>query len=313
MSWNGLPEPESGPIEGQAVAVSPLRQRAAAVVLGALLTVTLLIGAIQFHALGRRLITAWNPQLPAWRVQWPPSWLAGWHVEWPPKWLPERPLEWIAAQARVVSSLLTLATPSPAASPGGTPEPCREGLQDPGFETGEGWEFPATVVQVGSQYVTSQVHGGQRALRLGATEGTDVFSYSSAEQSVSIPADVAAARLSFWIYPVSSDEADDLQYVLVLDENGDFQQLMWELTNASGWQRREVSLDAYRGQRVTVRFGVKNDGDGARTAMYVDDVSLALCAGATPTPGSTLASTATFAPGTTPALGASPTPQSTGD
>jgi hypothetical protein len=75
-----------------------------------------------------------------------------------------------------------------------------------------------------------------------------------------------------------------MQYLLLLKEDGSYDILMWERTGATDWRRRELSLDAYRGQQATIRFGVHNDGKGGLTAMYVDDVSLTLCRGVTPTP-----------------------------
>ena len=190
-------------------------------------------------------------------------------------------------------------TPTPTVTPLLTPCPtptmppkgCVEGIRDGGFETGDGWSILETSYRAG--YVTGPVRSGSRALRLGIAEGPDVASYSSAEQAVMIPSDASAARLSFWMYRVSADQSGDLQYLLILDEGGGYESALWELRHAPSWERREVSLDAYRGQRVVLRFGVRNDGDGARTAMYIDDVAVALCVGATPTPEPTAVPTST--------------------
>ena len=53
------------------------------------------------------------------------------------------------------------------------------------------------------------------------------------------------------------------------------------------WQRRldnrawtehgSFDLSAYAGQTVRLYFGVFNDGDGAATGMYVDEVTLVVC------------------------------------
>ena len=37
------------------------------------------------------------------------------------------------------------------------------------------------------------------------------------------------------------------------------------------------NLSAYAGQTVKLYFGVVNDGDGAPTGMYVDEVTLVAC------------------------------------
>jgi len=125
--------------------------------------------------------------------------------------------------------------------------------------------------------VQAPVRSGRQALRLGIVEGTDLFSYSSAEQTVTIPAHVASARLSFWIHGVTAATSRDVQYVLLFDRPDHYRTLLWRLASDEGWQPYEFSLDEYRGREVTLRFGVRNDGDGARTAMFVDDVSLELC------------------------------------
>jgi hypothetical protein len=181
--------------------------------------------------------------------------------------------------------------PSPTATitPSPAPASCQEGLSDGGFETGDAWTIVETAYSAGyvnkpAEYVTNPVRSGDRALRLGIAEGDNVFSYSAIDHPVAIPADVTAVRLSMWLLPVSGDRDEDLQYVLLLKEGGGYDVLMWERSDEPEWQRREFSLDAYRGQEVVVHIGVRNDGERGLTCMYVDDVSLALCYGATPTP-----------------------------
>ena len=178
-------------------------------------------------------------------------------------------------------------SPTPTLSPSATPTPlapgCQDGLRDGGLEAGDGWTILDTACP--AAYVSEPVHSGRRSLRLGIAGGDDTrVTYSSAEQAVTIPADATSVRLSFWVYRTSTGGPGDVQYLLLLDEGGGYESLMWELTNAPRWEWREISLDAYRGQRVVLRFGVRNDGDQAPAAMYVDDVALAFCRGTTPTP-----------------------------
>jgi len=176
------------------------------------------------------------------------------------------------------------ASPAPVATtPPALPEAeCEEGLRDGGFEGDWAWDIAHTAYTAGyvnrpAAYVSDPVRGGQRALRLGIPDGPDIYSYSAAGQQVSIPADAASVRLSLWLYPQSADQAGDGQYLLLLKPGGGYDTLVWELANSETWQYREFSLDAYRGQTVTVHLEVHNDGDGARTALYVDDVSLSIC------------------------------------
>ena len=265
------------------MAISEPQHRWTAGLIIVLLVLTLVLGVVLFAQLVRQIIISQSAQTPVPVIE--PAATA---TPEPTATATLQPSPTVSPSPTATPSATSPPTVAPSATPTWTPEPCHEGLQNPGFETREGWKILDTAYQagyVGSEYVTNPVRSGQQALRLGITEGTDVFSYSSAEQTIAIPAEATAARLSFWIYPVSAARRPgDLQYVLLLDEKGTYRRLVWELTNASGWQRREFSLNAYRGQQVTVRFGVKNDGDGARTAMYVDDVSLLLCFEASPTP-----------------------------
>ncbi len=72
--------------------------------------------------------------------------------------------------------------------------------------------------------------------------------------------------------------ASDAQYVLVLDQSGKtLQSLIWTLSNAGRWQEAAFDLKAYAGQTIRLHFGTYNDGNGLKSVMYVDDVSLIQC------------------------------------
>ena len=140
---------------------------------------------------------------------------------------------------------------------------------------------------------------------------------------MTIPAGAPGATLSFWWHPISAEGplaaaaaaqpdlaaleqalagsaprevlAGDRQYVLVLDTGGRIlKTLLWTRSNARAWQHATFDLTPYRGLSVRLAFGAYNDGDGRRTAMYVDDVSLTACwpppLGPTPTPTATATS-----------------------
>lgn len=195
----------------------------------------------------------------------------------------------VPAEAVATSAPQPSAAPATPTAPPAEPGSCREGLVDGGFEAGEGWEIVLTAYSAGyvnqpAEYVANPVRSGTGAMRLGIAEGRNVYSYSAVDQAVTIPAEATAARLSFWYLPVSGQRDDDVQYLLVLKESGGYDVLLWELRSAAEWERLEFALDGYRGQRVTLHWGVRNDGRGDRTVMYLDDVSLALCFGVTPTP-----------------------------
>ena len=199
---------------------------------------------------------------------------------------------------------------------------CEERLVNGGFEYNAAWRFPQTPHPAG--YSTRVVRSGQRSGRSGIDQGSDVYSYSSASQTVALPA-VAHITLTLWWYPVTAETslqtpgdapgpgatapawetplAGDRQYVLILDSSGAIlRTLLWTRSNARAWQRLDANLGDFAGRTVQIHFGTFNDGDGRSTAMYVDDASLIAC------PASAHASRLPFAPNR---LAVNPTPTPT--
>lgn len=171
-----------------------------------------------------------------------------------------------------IATLPTVSPPTPTASPAAD---CRERIQNGAFETDDAWRILETSYP--ARYSNTIVHGGKRAAMLGiAQEGENVYSYSSIEQTIALP-QVPKLTLRFWYYPISSDILGDRQYALLLDEMGMYKVLMWVASDARTWRQASLDLSAHAGQRVTLRFGVYNDGEGGVTAMYLDDVSLQAC------------------------------------
>ncbi|NLS77741.1 MAG: DUF11 domain-containing protein [Chloroflexi bacterium] len=208
-----------------------------------------------------------------------------------------------------------VAPPTPTRTPTRTPTaigtpptptptlPCVEQVENGGFELAAGWQLSRAA------YSVEQAQEGGQGLRLGIVDGANAAIYSSAWQSLWIPAEAERASLGFWIYPRSDDLADDLQIARLYDANwGALRSLVREITDAQAWQYREFDLLPYRGQEVRLYFGVINDGQGGTTSMYVDGVSLRTCGlGQTsPTPTATRSSTPT--PTETATLTPSPTP-----
>jgi bacillopeptidase F (M6 metalloprotease family) len=52
---------------------------------------------------------------------------------------------------------------------------------------------------------------------------------------------------------------------------------LWQRQDNRAWGFHEFDLAEYAGQTIKLHFGAYNDGLGAVTAMYVDDVSLEIC------------------------------------
>ncbi|MFH1084921.1 MAG: hypothetical protein V1772_04080, partial [Chloroflexota bacterium] len=176
----------------------------------------------------------------------------------------------------------TVAPPT-VAPPTVAPSPCTQLIVEGGFEAAGNWAIPDTAYPAG--HSDAVVRTGSRAMRLGITDpGRNVYSYSSVEQAVTLPADATLA-LSFWYYPTSADGLADRQYLLLFDAKGGLHTLLWTLSDARAWTQRVMDLSAYAGQAVRLRWSVYNDGQAGVTAMYLDDVSLSACpVGAQPPP-----------------------------
>jgi hypothetical protein len=156
-------------------------------------------------------------------------------------------------------------------------ESCGNVIGDGGFETGGAWQLGATPVP--PEYVTDTKHSGARSLALGITQGANAASYSSAKQSVTIPAGATEARLSFWFYATVGAQAgaDKMQLVL-LNPDGTTLTVLWtSSSNNPVWSQLTHDVTPWRGRTVQVYFNVINDGAGGATGMFLDDVSLAVC------------------------------------
>jgi hypothetical protein len=184
---------------------------------------------------------------------------------------------------------------------------CSEAMVNGGFESNSAWQFPVTEYPAG--YDTSQAHGGSRSARTGITNPADnTYSYSSTRQLVTIPSSTTSAYLTFWVKSYSAGGgglslpkkppigsplnevpmAGDVQYVLVLDESFNIlERLVWHLSNNQTWTEYQFNLIAYKGQSIWLHFGTYNDGYDGISSMFVDDVSLELCPGGSPTPSPT--------------------------
>ena len=186
-------------------------------------------------------------------------------------------------------------TPTPTSTPTSTPTPtetpkpptptppCEELIVNGGFETDEGWNFGWTLRP--AVYSTEVVHSGTRSMRLGIIDQTDAPSDSSIWQEVTIPPNAYYASLSFWYYPLSQDPIEnDWQEARILDADliNILAQVMKRNSNSQTWTYHTFDLLPYRGQTIAISFNVHNDGDGdLKTAMYLDDVSVAVRDGTT--------------------------------
>jgi hypothetical protein len=183
-------------------------------------------------------------------------------------------------------------------TPSGTPGVCENLIINSDFENEKGWEIPVTMYTAG--YSKNQAHSGVQSMRTGIDPPTtNVFSYSSARQLVTLPDNGTSAKLRLWIYPISGEKSLanqspqltlgepfgteyfswDFQYILVLDQyNNLIQVLDNQLYDSESWEFREFDLSNYIGSYpIKIEFGTYNNGSGDVSAMYVDDVTLEVC------------------------------------
>ncbi len=182
---------------------------------------------------------------------------------------------------------------------------CWEGIVNGGFEEKVGWTLPITPYR--AAYSTDKANSGDWSVRTGILNPLqNVYGYSSAWQSVTIPDNATNATLRFWLYPQTTEpsylglpssplgmrQADaassgDAQLVLILNQYGqEIERLVMMRENIDDWVPYSFDLSHYIGKRSTIRvyFDSYNNGWAGVTGMYVDDVSLEICTVERPTP-----------------------------
>jgi hypothetical protein len=185
---------------------------------------------------------------------------------------------------------------------------CQQLVTNGGFEKDQAWVFPSSPFP--AAYTNSAAHSGSRSVRTGILDPSRrVESYSDTYQNVTIPSNASSALLRIWLFPMTgitaaqapepigapqvdsiwgnAPLANDAQYVLVINpSNGSILETLvwWEASNAQTWTYREFNLVKYSGRQIRLLFGTYNNNSGGVTSMYVDDVSLEACPGATQPP-----------------------------
>lgn len=194
------------------------------------------------------------------------------------------------ATPTVTPTATSTPTPTPTLGPTPTPTPppadvvCLEYVGNPSFEYDTHWTFTDTPRP--ARYSTARAHSGTRSVLLGILDpAQDVYSYSSVEQTIPIPADALSVVLSYWYYPISSDE-EDRQIAEVWEPNREVRNRLMgvggDTSDAQQWLHRSFDLtEHYPGRTMWLYFSVLNRNQDLRpggvTAMYVDDVSLTVC------------------------------------
>ena len=167
-------------------------------------------------------------------------------------------------------------------------------------------------------YVTqTSAHSAPLGLFLGRTQAQqDTKAWSSATSAAAaVPSSVVRARLAFWYAPYSDGVDSDRFRVELRDGSGTLLpggRIVDDKPphNYRGWAYfdQDVTgiLQSAAGGAVSVYVGVYNDGNGLKSYVRVDDITLEVCGGPTATPTSTATRTPT--PTVTPTRTPSPTP-----
>jgi hypothetical protein len=165
-----------------------------------------------------------------------------------------------------------------------TPQPCQELVVNGDFEEiGPGWNLLAGDYL--PSYTTVQAYGGSRqSLLLGSLELPNARTVSVVEQVIALPAGIDSAILSFHYFPVYEEApgAGDEQTVEVRDRasNEWLGQVLNSQLNLAEWRSSQYDLTPLAGREIRLIFGVRNDGQGGRIAMYIDGVSVRACGAA---------------------------------
>jgi hypothetical protein len=116
------------------------------------------------------------------------------------------------------------------------------------------------------------------------TSATTVITVTNGTSVASIPQFTAVPAIPYLESPTAANEAnspeDDTFYVYIMDTSFEPLEgpLVWKTaTNTNEWQRYQFDVSKYLGEDIVLLFGTFNNGTGAVSAMYVDDVSLGTC------------------------------------
>jgi hypothetical protein len=147
-------------------------------------------------------------------------------------------------------------------------------IRNGGFELGDtGWTGHG--VAIGDNSPAAPAHAGSADAWFPGRAGRSAV----LQQTVRIPANVAAARLSFWLSAATRETAPralDAFQVKARGANGALAILgSWSnLQAGQGYQPFSLNLMAYQGQTVQLSFVASDFRDGLGTDFALDDVSL---------------------------------------
>jgi len=188
----------------------------------------------------------------------------------------------------------TLASASPSSQPAdylmrpaAVPSACSEGIVNGGFENGPGigvLPWVTSTLSADDMVASITPHSGTYHIWLGGYNNAIDTLY----QTISIPASISSASLTYWWRMGSSEgtsTAYDILTVTVRSSGGALLQILEVLDNRATrnqWTQSTSDLAAYAGQTVRLHFQATTDSSEV-TSFFIDDVSLSVCE-ATPQP-----------------------------
>ncbi|HEY2272132.1 MAG TPA: putative Ig domain-containing protein [Jatrophihabitantaceae bacterium] len=141
-------------------------------------------------------------------------------------------------------------------------------LTNPGFESGStGWTASSGVINTDG--ANSRTGSGYAWLDGYGTTHTDTLS-----QSVTIPSG-CSATLTYYLYINTSETSSTAYDKLTVTANGTTVQSFSNANHGTGYVQRSVSLNAYAGQTVTIKWTGTEDSS-LQTSFLIDDTALTL-------------------------------------
>jgi len=154
--------------------------------------------------------------------------------------------------------------------------PAAQLLGNPGFETGTAapWSATSSVINDNTQ---EPPHSGSWDAWLDGYGHTHTDTLS---QTVTLPAGCSSYNLSFWLHIDTAETTTTTKYdtlkVQVLNSSGTVLATLHTYSNLNhntGYAKRSFSLNAYAGQKITLKFTGSEDYE-LQTSFVIDDTAI---------------------------------------
>lgn len=156
---------------------------------------------------------------------------------------------------------------------------CTTHVTNRGFEVNTEWR--PLLGDYAARYAIDEPYAGTRSLRAGMKVGDNRWGWSSARLPITLPAEAERAELTL-AYLRRSDGTipdQDVQYIGILNADEVYIESVIPSgrVNDAAWRTIAYDLTPHLGETIFVYVGVKNDGVGNSTRIYVDEVQVTSC------------------------------------